>query len=379
MTSIQFSDFEDKEKALETLSKYSETVLKSFTVDMLRIVSKPIISNNRKLKKQDLIDKILECVKQYKEVNKNVLNKELGNCVNKDDMITIIKNGFLKNIKPDILANKVFSNWELQVLAGDIKTITVCKDRMNNVNFAIKFLINEDPTIENYCKEFKHNLYYNTDIKNWDKQNNKDYANSIDTIKTIEDKILLNGDDILQWCLEVLTETAKSDIKLSRNWYIVSLALELTSGRRMEEIHGQTIHYPLVSRYFKKSENDYIFISQLAKSIPDKSFIFKPLVNADLWLNCFNKLPETCKLLTEDKVNQVISSNCRKNKNFNNALKLLGLKQYKDARDFYIAYRLTTEYKKGLTNYNNESDYVQSIIGHDSKKSGHSYEKFVIV
>lgn len=211
---------------------------------------------------------------------------------------------------------------------------------------------------------------------------NENYGTKINTIETIEDKVKLDGQLILDWAInKIKTVLELSQSKLQRGWYELSLALAITSGRRMEEIHGETVHISKGIKRYYTLEGKEIYISQLAKSPENTEFKFSPIgVTSEEWFNAFNKLPDTALSLTEDKVNKTISSNISKSlKGKGKIYETLGIKSYKDSRDFYIAYRVATEYKKGNTQYNNESDFVQSIIGHDNKGSGHSYQKFVIV
>jgi hypothetical protein len=393
---ISLETFQEKESALSQLAKYSQTTLESFTVPELRVISKAIIANNAKYKKADLIAKILEATETYKAAITKEIKKQIGDSLVAEDFTTLIKNYFKNGKDPIELSNYLKS--QLLVKADNdgnypvnlpekyksknregFAISTLGKTKVSELRNAVSFVKSELPNSEDFCNTF-YNDVYNNHLKTLEKMVNTKYFEGINSIKTVDDKIKLDGQKILSWASEIIQTVADKGEVLNRGWYPLSLALALTSGRRMDEIHGETIHTDKgVNRYYEL-QGDKVFISQLAKNPENTSFVFSPLVDAETWLKAHQCLPENAIGLTEDKVNKIISSNISKSPTMKKVYEDLGLKSFKDSRDFYIVYRLATEYKAGLSKqYDRESDFVQSVIGHNSKASGHSYESFVIV
>jgi hypothetical protein len=370
----------DREKAILNASKYSKTALEAMTLNELRELGAYLIPNARKLKKLEFVDALYNICEQFKEGKKQELKHEIEDSDGLTDYKRLLLNGFKNEKDPVLLANEIYDSWELLLKTDkdDKKDgytdTTIAKTNMSRIRTAKGFVTLENPDTEEFLNRFYNQLKVRNKAR--EKVINDSYVDEINIVKTIDDKTKLDGNKIINWAREIVESAAKKETKLITGWYQVTLALAILSGRRMEEIHGQSEHFPIVNRYYELRENNTIFINQLAKNPANIGFVFTPLIDSETWFKAFNNLPDSKLGLMENKVNQIVSSVL--SKKLKNTYKELGIKQYKDSRDFYIAYRVKTEYKENKTNYNNESDFVQSIIGHNAKNSGHSYEKFVI-
>ena len=200
------------------------------------------------------------------------------------------------------------------------------------------------------------------------KDANKEYGQKVEGYGTPETMLEINGSVVVNWCQKILTDYINNP-NPDKDWQGVSLALALTSGRRMDELHG-------TCRFFIVSDNKLKSVG-LSKKSDDNSVLISPcLVNNELWLNTYNRLPDKRKGLTNIKVNQNIS------KLVSDSLKAkvypeLGINQYKDSRDFFVAYLLKNEWD--VDKHGSQLSYAKSLLGHDSKKITISYEKIKVI
>jgi hypothetical protein len=137
----------------------------------------------------------------------------------------------------------------------------------------------------------------------------------------------------------------------------------------MDEIHG-------TCRFFTVSDNKLKSVG-LSKKSDDNSVLISPcLVNNELWLNAYNRLPDKRKGLSNIKVNQNIS------KLISDSLKTkvypeLGINQYKDSRDFFVAYLLKNVWD--VDKHGSQMNYIRDSLGHESKKITLSYDSKIKV
>jgi len=370
-------DVKEIDERLIKISGYSKEVLFSMTVSQLRELGSWIIPRGKKLH-DELAQTIYDAGQVFIERRKAELNQKSIVSSEFNELEKILINAFMKHQNVQTLIEDLAYDWIVIKKYKDSYIATSKYEKLKEAIQKVKYECKESiDFLNNFQTEF-----YKEVIKPRKDPMNKEYAKNINTVQTIEDKVKLDGDKILKWAIDkIKTVLELPSPKVLRGWYELSLALAITSGRRMDEIHGETVHISKgISRYYSL-DGDKIFINQLAKSPENTSFKFSPIgISCKEWFDAHNKLPDTALLVTEDKVNKTISANISRTLNGKGkTYETLGISCYKDSRDFYIAYRVATEYKKGITEYNNESDFVQSIIGHDNKGSGHSYQKFVII
>lgn len=371
-------NLKEVDKQLSQISGYAKQVIFALTVNQLRELGAFIIKDIRKLKHDELAQSIYDAGQVFKERRKIELNDKVSVNSNLSELEQFLLNGFLRSKSIVELSEDLIYQWKV---INKYAESTIHSTKPKELRNAIEKIKINSPNTTQYLDEF-YIYFYKNHIKPLKDDSNSDYAEKINTVETIKDKIKLDGELIVNWAKDIIkTSLQLPNEKINRGWYTLSLALAITSGRRMDEIHGETVHISKgITRYYKL-DGEKVYINQLAKSPEYTDFKFKPIgVTSDEWLKALNKIPDTALKLLEDKVNKTVSTNISKSlKTKNGVYEQLGFIQYKDSRDFYIAYRVATEFKKNLTEYNNESDFVQSIIGHDNKASSHSYQKFVIV
>lgn len=368
----------DIENRLIKISGYSKDVIFAMTVSQLRELGAFLIKDARKKKHDELAQSIYDAGQAFIQRRKLEISSKTVVSAEFNELESILFNAFIKHKDVNTLVEDLAYDWKNIKNYADS---TIASTKPKELRLAIEKIKYEIKESSEFFDEF-YQTFYKIVIKPIKDEINQSYGQKINTIETIEDKIKLDGEIILNWAInKIKTVLQLPNSKIQLGWYDLSLALAITSGRRMEEIHGETIHISKGIKRYYSLDGKEVFISQLAKSPENTNFKFTPIgVSSEDWFNAFNKLPDNALSLTEDKVNKIISTNISKSlKGKGKTYDLLGISCYKDSRDFYIAYRVANEYKKGITKYNNESDFVQSIIGHDNKGSGHSYQKFVIV
>jgi hypothetical protein len=370
-------DLQEINVRLTKISGYSRDVIFAMTVSQLRELAAFIIQDARKKKHDELAHAIYEAGQKFIESRKIELNNKLNSSVEFNTLENMLINAYLKHKDIHILLEDLSYYWK--VIKRYAPT-TIASTKPKDLRQAIEKIKYEYPEASLFLDEF-YQVFYKTICKPYKDNDNKERMKELNKVKTIDEKIKMHGDYVLDWAVKTIKiALSLENSKILRGWYELSLALAITSGRRMEEIHGETVHISKgITRYYSL-EGNQVFISQLAKSDENTSFKFLPIgISSEDWLNGFNKLPDSALKLTEDKVNKTICTNIAKSLRKKQVFKDLNFESYKSSRDFYVAYRIATEYQKGKTNYNNEADFVQSIIGHDSKMAGLYYQKFVIV
>lgn len=307
-------------------------------------------------KKSDLLTAIIETVR-----TKNKAERAIG------DVDWHFKK-FLKCYEngdtPKIVAEKLFdyqnSNFTEKYQVGELrqKTLNEISKFINETGFKVW-----GSELEDIYKELQKPL-----MKNKNLQYKEMVINEYGELD--KNFTFINGSNLLNWVKETLTLAANRG---SVNWLHVSLALALSSGRRMDEIHGKGQYN---DRYYDL-KNDNVYISQLAKSVKGKDFEFKPLegtVNSETWLSALKSLPETYRDMEDKDVNRNVSS--RASKGLKSVYEKLGIAKYKDSRDVFLAMALKYEYKP--EKHGSFSTFCKNRLGHDEKNSGRSYEKFSI-
>ena len=197
---------------------------------------------------------------------------------------------------------------------------------------------------------------------------NKEYGQKVEGYGTPETMLEINGSVVVNWCEQTLTNYINNP-NPDKDWQGVSLALALTSGRRMDELHG-------TCRFFTVSDNNLKSVG-LSKKEDKNSVLISPcLVDNKLWLDAYNRLPEKRKGLDNMKVNQNIS------KLLSDSLKTttypeLGIRVYKDSRDFFVAYLIKKVWD--VDKHGSQLNYAKNLLGHDSKKITLSYEKIKVI
>jgi hypothetical protein len=370
-------DLKEIDARLTKISGYSKDVIFSMTVSQLRELGAFIIQDARKKKHDELAQSIYDAGQQFIERRKAELDNKLNTSTEFNAIESMLVTAFLKHQDVSKLVEDLAYHWK--VIKGYAET-TIASTKPKDLRQAIEKIKYEYPESEGFLDDF-YDVFYKTVCKPYKDADNKERMKELNKIKTSEEKIKMDGDYVLNWAVKTIKNALQlPNSKILRGWYELSLALAITSGRRMEEIHGETVHISKgITRYYAL-EGNQVYISQLAKSDEKTSFKFTPIgVSSEDWFKAFNKLPDTALGLTEDKVNKTICTNIAKSLRKKEVFEELNFESYKSSRDFYVAYRIAREYQKGITAYNNESDFVQSIIGHDSKMAGLYYQKFVIV
>lgn len=354
---------EQKTTKIKKLATYNRARLGALTVHDLKELCKGIIPGYTKLKKAELVEKILEIT----EIERQLLIKQalVSYAYLEENEVSLanLKNWYLAGIEPTIAGQTIWKKINSQGYSES----TIAKSKMKQMREKIELLTLEIPECENWTEKLYTAL--RTFNKELSKEVNKQYAEKVEDYGDDEVKKLrhIDGAKVLNWAKNILEIAIKKD-NLEKGWHEVSLALALTTGRRMAEIHGYT-------KFEKVGDNVIKSIGLVKKQDEDYELISPSLVDVDLWLKAYEMLPDKRKNLDAKTVNRIISSA------ISEALKLkvypeLGLEKYHDARDFFIGYMLETVYNRG--SHGNEANFIKKIVGHESKKITASYQKLVV-
>lgn len=351
-----------RETRLQQLAKETKTSLEQLTKPELQILAKGLIKGYSKLNVPNLIDKLLEVSNGYR----TALNAQSLEYVelnrDADFGYEFFLNAYRQNKDTNPLVVYMINTWK----GKGIALTTLVKTKPKQVRKCLDLLISNFPD----SLDWSDSLYnYLRDLLKLDnKDANKEYGQKVEGYGTPETMLEINGSVVVNWCQKILTDYINNP-NPDKDWQGVSLALALTSGRRMDELHG-------TCRFFIVSDNKLKSVG-LSKKSDDNSVLISPcLVNNELWLNTYNRLPDKRKGLTNIKVNQNIS------KLVSDSLKAkvypeLGINQYKDSRDFFVAYLLKNEWD--VDKHGSQLSYAKSLLGHDSKKITISYEKIKVI
>jgi hypothetical protein len=399
----------EKEVILTKLCRYDDSFLKNLNKsDLIDLIGgyKGLINNAKRLPLKDILEQVINQKNTYKQDRLKDFNNIFADSNQLQTYTEIFKEAFKGDLTAKELANKIVLDWNVK---GYTDT-TICKTMLGKISMSIEILkgekISED--FKKYLDNFNNHLrsdefsnmekieiltkdtvtgkvlkseYLPYSIQNLNRKINNDRKYEVNKPSLIGEKRKIEGKKILEFCERVIEEAIKNEGKV-KSWYALSLALACTSGRRMQEIHGETVHHSLgITREYKILENGKLFINQLAKSLPSHSFEFDTLIDNKKWLLAYSKLPDNCLKMADNKVNSIVSSVVNKTLRSKNIYKDLNFEMYKDSRDFYIAYRVATEYlaDREKTGYYKVSDFILSIIGHQEKSMGNNYEKLEIV
>lgn len=357
------------------LKALADIDLGNLTANELKFHAKGLITGYTNLKKQDLIDKLKIEIKVYMDdVNAKASDfvKEFGE--GEDDVnATFIKNALGSNQSLEMIASVIVNKWQNtqgKIEGQTISKATLVKSKPKQLRAILETIYSEENSVitVDSCNQLYDEV--RKQLQTISAEVNKEYGQKVEENDSIDNQLNLEGQKIIDWCNETLKDFINGDKKVT--WHKVSLALALTSGRRMDEIHGD------ISSYEIGFPETYLRSIGLSKKPEDDMAVLNApcLVDVDLWLEAFAKLPEDRKGLTNAKVNGVISSA------ISDTLKrgtytYLGLTKYKDARDFYIAYLIDTFYQKSL--HGSEIRFIKQFLGHDSKKVSLSYQKVQII
>lgn len=353
----------NQDRQLELLAKETLVSLNNKTMPELRVLAQNTgLRGVSKLAKPELAQKLYDYSNGYRTALQAQANMIVA------DMLYDLKttpdwlaSQFKRNTEPRKLAETIVKSWEL----NDYSETTLVKNKPQELRASLAVLASKElESIEWGQAVFSEvrNL-----LKPISAKVNADYATKVESIGTPDTQLKLSGKYIIDWCERVLMDYVNSP-NPDKNWQKASLALALTSGRRMDEIHGDSCHFEL-------AENNCIESIGLSKKKDETELTSPCLISNDLWLKAWNYLPEKRKGLTNAKVNSVIS------RNFSESLKvsvypILGIRVYKDSRDFYAAYCLANIWKK---EDGSQIGFLKKVLGHDSKKVSLSYEKIQLI
>lgn len=352
----------DRDERLKKIASYNRNVLEAMTVSELRELSAFIISNARKFKKPELIDAMMTASESFRQQLSIDAIKAVEFMGEIDFGKLFVKGCFSKGLTAKETGEAIWKKIDSMKYADS----TVCKTQLKKLRNILAIVFTENPDSKDWCDEV-YKIVKGLAVP-FSERVNKDSREKVEHYGEIETLRTLDGAKILKWATEIIDWTYDQE-NLVRGWQKVSLALALTSGRRMDEIHGFTQYEALDDKTLKNKG--------LSKKRDDDFILESPcLVDAYKWVLVRNKLPESRLNLPNSIVNGVISSS------MSATLKptvypLLDIEQYKDSRDFYIAYLIATVYDRRI--HGSELNYAKALVGHESKKVTLSYQKLVVV
>ena len=308
------------------------------------------------LKKQDAIDKILELTKELrerkqKEIENTVLTDEsVSDCINENKL----KSYYDKGLNGEDVGNILFKN----ALSLGYSNTTIAKTWSKKIRVNLEFLYNE----QLISLEWKESVYkaYRTNAGKLDHEYNQKYQASKEMRLDVSEKVTLDGVTILNWATDILYNPNP------KKYGMISLALAISSGRRMDELHGTCEFFLVDSTHIKA-------VGLSKKSDENNEFIFQTLIDSKVWLDGYNLIPSDKKGHNQATVNLTIRKTIENHTK--SYLDLLGFKSYKDSRDFYALYMLNNFFDGGLED---TIKYVRDILGHESTKQSLSYTKFTL-
>ena len=381
MTRIQQKNkpksIKDRKRRLSELSKYNRDALSAMTVNELRELGAWLVPNARRLKKAEFIEVLIKISEKFNEEKQDEINEKLAHFATSEVSENLLIEQFAGGKLPHQTATLIDYLWRNphSQYKKRPKESTLSKTKPKQLRGLIQAIIMDNPNMIEWCDE----LYVEVKklIQHEQKQVNRHYKKETrENYGNDETTRIVSCTLVLEWA-ETTIKNMVSRQELRRGeWYLLSFALSLTSGRRMAELHGIS-EFP-DNPLFYELRKDKIFISQLAKSIEGKSLVFKTLIDSELWMNGYKLLPiETKNQPNESVVNKKFSRNIAKSPKFRQALLELNLTQYKDARDFYISYMKQVECQD--TDYGSSVAFARDAIGHTNKETSLSYDKFKLI
>jgi hypothetical protein len=365
---------QDREQRLQALSIHTEQALNAFTLHELRELCAFLIPNARKLKKPEFVQTILEITQPYREerLQKTVAAIELmGDVGFSPEMIST---GYANGLTPKQVSEVLITKLE----QGNYSASTISKTKTKQIRQILNKISIENPDstewtdkvyeyIKAYAAKFHHEV-------------NLNYGEKVENIGTGETMRHIAGEPVIEWCRETIELALTSD-NLERTWHKLSLALAISSGRRMDEIHGDGTTFKVLdvntietTGLSKKKETDYVHVSPC-------------LVDAYKWFQAYNKLPEKRRNLPNNVVNSRVAASLTeslKTRTKDNVIEqLFGSDDehfkasYKTSRDFYVAYLITTKFNR--IQHGTEINYAKSLLGHSAKRQTLSYQKIIII
>jgi len=360
-------DLEDREKHIERLIIHDRLSLEAMSVAELRELGAFLIPKGRKLKKPEFIQALLDIAKPAKELQEINRAKYITSAIESlelygesDINIEFIQGTYRDGLSPEEVSIIIFE----KLITGIYKDSTIAKTKMKQLRIILSALAITNEEVKKWTDKLYDLL--RDQVSKYHHKTNKEYAQKVEEYGTPETIKHIKGNKVINWCNEVIEWAYKQD-SLDRKWHKVSFALALTSGRRMDEIHGDT--------QYKVEDYQTLIAIGLSKKSDDNYTHKSPcLVDANKWLAVLNKLPENVRNQENIRVNQTIRPA------MSNSLKPiwdeLGFKSYKDARDFYVSYLIARDYKKTVDG--SEINFAKKLLGHEAKKQTLSYEKMVI-
>lgn len=350
----------EREDKLNKIAFYTKTSLEAMPMTQLRELGAYLIPHARKLKKSEYIDALLEISEPHREqrLKESLVTLELmGDFdVTPEFINDCFTRGLTSSQCSQIIAEKLEK--------GGYEDSTIAKTKMKQLRVMLDSLSLSNVEIKPWTDDLYDSM--KEFASKYHKLTNKEYAKTVETYGNEDNLRKVKGTPIIAWCNEVI-DWAYSQDNLEKGWHKVSFALALTSGRRMDEIHG-TCQFEAVNDttlkatgLSKKREEDYAHESPC-------------LINAYKWVNALNKLPEKRR----NQENSVVNGTIRKaiEPVIERTLGQFELTTYKDSRDFYVSYLIAKDYNK--SKHGSEINYAKKLIGHESKKQTLSYEKLVV-
>jgi hypothetical protein len=344
----------------ESLAKETAFSLQQLTKYELQIMAKNLITIRGK-NKQQLIDELLAISEGYRAEMLARAATTLALLQDSEFDSRFFTRCFDAEKSPTEVAEIVVKAWQGEGLA----TSTIAKSKPKQLKASLEILKAENVQSIEWANQLFDEVRGLVRVSS--EETNTVYARKVEDYGTPETMLEIEGDRVIDWAertLQIYVNNAPE-----KGWHMASLALALTSGRRMDELHG-TCKFSLADNNCLKSEG-------LSKKPDENSALISPcLIDNNLWITAYNHLPESRKGLDNNKVNQTISSSISATLK-NRVYPILGINQYKDSRDFYVAYLLKNTWDSAK--HGSQLNYAKKLLGHDSKKVTLSYEKIRIV
>ncbi len=353
-------NIDEREARIKRIATFSRTALEGSTVAELRELGSYLIPNFRKMKKDEIIQALWDIGENHRNemVRQRVVELKLMRDLGVEEKF--FEQAYISKITPEQAAMLITDKWKSDGLADS----TMAKTNPVKVRLQLEKMANENLESKTWCDETI--AFIKKLSKDLHRAVNKQYDVTMNEYGDEEHLIKVEGKKILDWAEDVIDWASNQD-NLERNWHKVSFALALTSGRRMDEIHGHT-------QYDVLDEKTLIAVGLSKKPTTDYTLESLCLVNAYKWLNALNKLPE--KRRNQD--NGVVHNTIRKLiwDVVEPTAKGLGFRSYKDTRDFYATYIGDVVYDSDMPV--TLMVFVRNMIGHESKKETLCYGKMKI-
>jgi hypothetical protein len=357
------------------LSKLNKEQLNKMSRDRLREACSGCLDTKNTDKKEVLVNKILEWTEPLRLEQLaafKIVAEQLGeSSLNMDEVGRVIQIA-----SPEVAANLIQEMMLLRKYTVTTRVKTYQPRLVKHVK------ANQTPE---YAAEFAKVLYSLNREENI--QIKREYEKELD-VKAI-DKEIIYYKEVIDWATKTLVE--------KNNWKHVSIALSITSGRRMIEIHncGEfTIgEKPAFLPNFEHVKGWLSFEGQAKEKgkTPVGRYDIPCLVDVDLWLSAYQYLVDNQKTGKDENGVPIISRE-KVNKNYSvelsKTIKMTvytkGIIMYKHARDFYAAVMrgdlslaISKQDMKAIRL--TEDILLQKVLGHGLVKEQHSYTKIGIV